>query len=33
MARSLGISDVEYARGVVAMNADKKANPERYFRS
>jgi hypothetical protein len=33
LARSMGLSDVEYARGVVALGADKKANPEKYFRS
>lgn len=33
MARSMGLSDVEYARGVVQVNADKKSNPEKYFRS
>lgn len=31
MARSMGLSDVEYARGVVQMQGDKKANPEKYF--
>lgn len=33
LARSMGLSDVEYARGVVQMNGDKKSNPEKYFRS
>jgi len=28
----MGLSDVEYARGVVQMSADKKSNPEKYFR-
>ncbi|MCA6108109.1 hypothetical protein [Bradyrhizobium cenepequi] len=31
MARRLGVTDVEFARQVKRMEADKKANPEKYF--
>lgn len=33
IGRSMGLSDVEIAQGIVKMEADKKANPEKYFRN